>query len=80
MKEWSILTPINEAVVVLLVCFASVAFSCEGDIGDSLRATISIVVESGVLKRSDGGVEQFLVRTASKHREPKESSKDANKP
>jgi len=61
MKEWSILTPINEAVVVLLVCFASVPFSCEDDIGDSLRATSGIVMKGDFLERSDGGMEQFLL-------------------
>lgn len=61
MKECSILTPINQAVVVLLVGFASVPFSCEDDVGDSLRATSGIVMEGDILERSDSGMEQFLL-------------------
>jgi len=60
MKEWSILTPINQAVVVLLVGFGSVTLLLEKDICNSLRATRRIVVKSDVLERSDGRVEQFL--------------------
>jgi len=48
MKEWPILTPINQAVVVLLVGFASVSFSLENDIGDSLRATGGIIMKGDV--------------------------------
>jgi hypothetical protein len=61
MKEWSILTPINQAVVVLLVGFTSVPFSCEDDIGDSLRAPTGIVMKGDILERSNGGMEQFLL-------------------
>jgi len=61
MKEWSILTPINQAVVVLLVGFASVTLSCEDDIGDSLRVTSRIVMKGDILERSDGEMEQFLL-------------------
>ena len=57
MKEWSILTPINEAVVVLLVGFACVAFPLEHDVGDSLRAAIGIEMKGNLLERSNGGVE-----------------------
>lgn len=60
MKEWSILTPINKAVVVLLVGFGAVPFSGKDDVGDSLRATGGIVMKGDILERSDGGVEQFL--------------------
>jgi hypothetical protein len=63
MKECSILTPINQAVVVLLVGFASVPFSCEDDVGDSFRAASGIVMEGDILERSDGGMEQFLSET-----------------
>ena len=63
MKECSILTPINEAVVVLLVGFASVPFSCEDDVGNSFRAAGGIVMEGNILERSDGGMEQFLFKT-----------------
>lgn len=57
MKEWSILTPINEAVVVLLVGFVSVAFSLEHDVGNSLRATAGVEMKGDILKRTDGRVE-----------------------
>jgi hypothetical protein len=60
MKEWSILTPINEAVVVLLVGFGSVSFSLEKDVGNSLGASRGIVVEGDVFEGSNGGMEQFL--------------------
>jgi len=50
MKEWSILTPINQAVVVLLVGFASVTLSREDDIGDSLRVTSGIVMRGLMVK------------------------------
>ena len=62
MKEWSILTPINQTAVVLLVGFGSVSFSNEGNIGDSLRAASRIVMKSDILKGSNGRVEQFLPR------------------
>jgi len=68
MKEWSILTPINEAVVVLLVGFARVALPLEHDVGDSLRATTGIVMEGDILERSDGGVEQFLSEATNEHK------------
>jgi len=61
MKEWSILTPINEAVVVLLVGFVCVSLPLEHDVGDSLRATAGIVMKGDILERSNGGVEQFLL-------------------
>ena len=57
MKEWSILTPINEAVVVLLVGFVSVAFSLEHDVGNSLRATAGVEMKGDILEGSDGGME-----------------------
>jgi hypothetical protein len=57
MKEWSILTPINQAVVVLLVGFVSVSLSLEKDIGDSLRAACGVVVKGNVFERSDSGME-----------------------
>jgi len=67
MKEWSILTPINEAVVVLLVGFGRVALPLEQDVGDSFRATACIVMKGDILERSDGGVEQFLLDAANEH-------------
>ena len=68
MKEWSILTPINEAVVVLLVGFACIALPLEKDVGDPLRATIGIVMKGDILERSDGGVEQFLLGATHEHK------------
>ena len=68
MKEWSILTPINKAVVVLLVGLACVALPLEHDIGDSLRATSGIVMKDDILERSDGGVEQFLLEATDEHK------------
>lgn len=67
MKEWSILTPINQAVVVLLVGFGSVTLFLEKDICNSLRATRRIVVKSDVLERSNGRVKQFLPKKISEY-------------
>ena len=65
MKEWSILTPINEAVVVLQVGFGSVSLSLEKDVGNSLRATRRFVVKGYVFEGSDGGMKQFLWKRTS---------------
>ena len=62
MKEWSILTPINQAVVVLLVGFVSVSLSLEKDVGNSLRAARGIVMQGDVFEGSYGGMEQFLLK------------------
>ena len=63
MKECSILTPINQAVVVLLVGFGSIPFFCEDDVGDSFRAAGGVVMKGDILERSDSGMEQFLSDT-----------------
>ena len=67
MKEWSILIPINEAVVVLLVGFVCVSLPLEHHLGDSLRATIGVVIKGEILERSDGGVEQLLLEATSEN-------------
>ena len=57
MKEWSILTPINQAVVVLLVGFVSVSLSLEKNVGNSLRAAGGIIVQGNLFEGSNGGME-----------------------
>lgn len=64
-KEQPILTPINEATVVLLIRLAAIAFSLELDRGDTFRLSMAIVGERNFTKRSNSRMEKFLKRDVS---------------
>jgi len=58
----AILTAIDKPVVVLLECFGSVAFLLEGDVSDTFRASIGIVMKGDFLEWADRLTEQVLKR------------------
>lgn len=59
-EEASILTSINEPVVVLLLRLVAMTFLLEDDFGDTLGATLSVIMEVDLAKRPDCGVKKLL--------------------
>ena len=59
-KKVAILTPIDEAVVVLLVCLGAISFPLEVNSGNPFGPASTIIVQSDFTKSADSGVEEFL--------------------
>ena len=57
----SILTAVNQPVVVLLEGFGAVATPLEVHCGNTLRAALAVVVQGDVLERANRGVEELLM-------------------
>jgi hypothetical protein len=55
-----ILTPIDEAVVVLLICLIAVPFLLESDSGQAFGMAVRIVVQVDLAEGTDGGLEKLL--------------------
>ena len=56
----SILTAVNQPVVVLLERLGTVPATLEMYRGDTLRATLAVVVKGDILEGADCGVEELL--------------------
>lgn len=56
----AILTPIDEAVVILLVCLGAISFFLEVNSGNPFRPAGAVIVQGDFTKRADSRVEEFL--------------------
>ncbi|SRR5258707_15726245 len=59
-RKWWILTPIDEAVVILLICLVAIPFFLEHDRSYAFRAAICIIVQIDLTQRADSSLEKFL--------------------
>jgi hypothetical protein len=57
-----ILTPIDEAVVILLVRLVAIPFFLENDGGHAFGTAICVIVEINLTKRANGSLEKLLYR------------------
>jgi hypothetical protein len=59
-RKWRILTPIDEAVVILLICLVAIPFFLENDRGYAFQAAVCIIVQIDLTQRADGSLEKLL--------------------
>jgi hypothetical protein len=59
-RKWRILTPIDEAVVILLICLVAIPFFLEHDPGYTFGAAIRVILNVDFTQWTDGSLEKFL--------------------
>ena len=61
-RKWRIITPIDEAVVILLISLVAIPFFLENDRGNAFRAaTICIIVQISLAHTADGSLKKLLL-------------------
>jgi hypothetical protein len=59
-RKWRILTPIDEAVVILLICLVAIPFFLEHDPGYTFGAATRVILYIDFTQWTDGSLEKFL--------------------